>query len=345
MKFINDRGDVSRTRKVGGALVILAAVVVIASTFYNNLFSVGPAFEAMIDDFRPMIAEESTEAAQADLQMLAAVGTEFETAIVPGLSQQLGMTPEEFTQFTAANYPDVAAGVQALPEIVPTFEGLVGTLDSQRPLFESADAIPTESLPATTVPWSMLATGLGLLVGGLLLFFRPGWLGIAVTGVLSVVVVISVVALSLIPKANDADKLNENLTPIYTPELVAQANGALATVSAMGAQMQTEMLPDLAAQLGLGEAELNGFFAQNFPATAEAMATMPATMARFEGLVSNFESNLDNYETVQPVSFTPIIWTLFGVGIVGLAGTGLAFAGRRETVVAKDRKVSLGMAH
>ncbi|MFW2383050.1 MAG: hypothetical protein ACN4GZ_14955, partial [Acidimicrobiales bacterium] len=140
MKSILDRGDVSRARKLGGTLVILAALVVIASTFYNNLFNVGPDFEAMIDDFRPMIAEESTETARADLQMLAAVGTEFETAIVPGLSQQLGMTPEEFTQFTAANYPDVAAGVQTLPEIVPTFEGLVGTLDSQRPLFESADA-------------------------------------------------------------------------------------------------------------------------------------------------------------------------------------------------------------
>jgi len=49
----------------------------------------------------------------------------------------------------------------ALPTAIPTFDGLINTLDKQRPLFASADAIPTKSLPATTVPWALLGAGEG----------------------------------------------------------------------------------------------------------------------------------------------------------------------------------------
>jgi len=313
--------------------------VFLVLVFVNNLFEVGPAFEEMIDDFRPMLAEESIETAQADLVMLDAVGAEFETAIVPALSQQLGMTSEEFMAFTAANYPDVAAGVEALPVIVPTFSGLIETLDSQRDLFESADAIPTESLPATTVPWGLMFAGIALIGAGAILF-RPGLSGLATAGGLGVLLVVVTLVLSLIPKAADADELNDNLRPIYTPELVAQANGALVTVGAMGAQMQTEMLPDLAQQLGMSAEELNAFMGQNFPATALALGELPAAMGRFETLTSTFENNLDNYETIEPVAFSPIIWTMFLGGFVVIAAAALAWFMSRSTVGAVPTKGS-----
>lgn len=302
------------------------------SAITNNLFQVGPDFEAMIDDFRPMLAVESTDAARADLAMLEAVGTEFDTGIVPALSQQLGMTPDEFLAFTAANYPAVAEGVAALPTIVPTFNGLVDTLDSQRELFESADAIPTKDLPATTVPWGIFIAGLALIAAAAVLY-KPGWLGLAVTGGLGLLLIGTPLVLSLIPKSNDADELNDNLRPIYTPELIAQAKVALTTVGAMGTQMQTEMLPGLGEQLGMTEAELNGFLAQNFPATATALQSLPDAMGRFQTLTTTFEDNLDNYETVEPVALAPISWTLLIGGVVAFLASGAAWvldpAGRR----------------
>ena len=308
-------------RRIAGAIVAVVGVVLLISTFANNLFQVGPDFEEMIDDFRPMLAEESIAAARADLAMLGGVGTEFETAIVPALSEQLGMSGEEFMAFTATNFPAVANGVQALPEIVPTFNGLVDTLDLQRDLFDSADQIPTKDLPATTVPWGLFFAGLALVGAGIMLF-RPGRTGLWLTGGLGVLIVVVTLILTLIPKAADADDLNENLEPIYTAELVAQANGALETVGAMGTQMQTEMLPALAQQLGLSGDELNGFLAQNFPATAQALGSLPDAMGRFDGLVTTFENNLDNYDTIKPVAFTPIIFTLFFAGIVAVLAAG-----------------------
>jgi hypothetical protein len=309
--------------------VVAVGLVFLISTFANNLFKVGPDFEEMIDDFRPMLAEDSIASARADLAMLGGVGVEFETAIVPALSQQLGMSPEEFVGFTANSFPDVAGGIQALPQIVPEFNGLVDTLDSQRELFESADAIPTESLPATTVPWGLFFAGLVLIGVGVMLY-RPGRLGLALTGGLGVLLVIVTLLLALIPKAADADELNENLESFYTAETVAGAQGALATVSAMGTQMQVEMLPALGEQLGMSEDQLNGFLGENFPTTAQALQTLPEALGRFGGLVEAFDANQDNYETIKPVAFSPIIWTLFLGGLVTVAAFGVAIWGNRR---------------
>lgn len=332
------KGTASLIRRIAAGVVGLVGVVLLISTFANNLFQVGPDFEEMIDDFRPMLAEESIASAEADLSMLANVGTEFETAIVPAMSQQLGMTPEQFVGFTGENFPAVANGVQALPTIVPTFTGLIETLDSQRSLFESADAIPTQDLPATTVPWGLFFAGLALIAAGVLLY-KPGWLGLASAGTLGVGIVVVTLILSLIPKAADADDLNANLEPIYTQELVDGAKGALGTVGAMGSQMQEEMLPALATQLGMTGDQLNGFLGENFPNTAQALATLPDAMGRFNVLTANFENNLDNYETLKPVNFSNIIWTLFIGGLVTVAAAAIVWwSDRREgAMVGMDR--------
>ncbi|NNF55101.1 MAG: hypothetical protein HKN03_11750 [Acidimicrobiales bacterium] len=337
------RGEASVYRRSAALLVAAVGVVFLVSTLANNLFTVGPDFEEMIDDFRPALTEESIATAKTDLVMLEGVGAEFEAAIVPAVAPQLGMTEAEFMSFIEANFPDVASGVAALPEIVPTFNGLVDTLDSQRDLFQSADEIPTEALPATTVPWGFLVAGISLLVIGALLF-KPGWLAVALAGGFGVLVVGVVLVLSLIPKAADADELNDNLRPIYTPELVEQAKGALITVEAMGTQMQTEMLPALAQQLGMDQTQLNGFLGENFPATAQALGSMPEALGRFGDLTQTFDDNLDNYETIEPVSFFPIIWTLMVGAWIVLGAAVLAWWGGRAAQRTDEQRSKLGDA-
>ena len=316
-------GSVSMPRKISGGLVILVGVVFIVVTLINNLFAVGPAFEEMITDFRPLLAEESLNTARADIAVLEAAGEEFQTAVAPGMAQALGMTPEEFAGMVQGQYPAVAQGMQALPEITATFSGLIDTLDSQRALFESADAIPTDDLPATTVPWIITISALLAIVIGVMLFM-PGRVWPILAVVLGAALVITTFVLDLPQKAADADELNENLTTIYTQELIDGATGSLAVVGAMGEEMQTKMLPDLAAALGMSPDELNAFMGENFPATAAAMQSMPDSLPRFEAFVGTFAMNLDNYETIQPVSFTPIIWMMVIGGFLILLAGGYA---------------------
>jgi uncharacterized protein YidB (DUF937 family) len=314
-------GSVSLPLKIGVGLSIVVGVVFIIVTMMNSLFQVGPAFEEMIDDFRPVLTDESLSTARADIAGLEAVGVEFETAVIPGLAQAFGVTPEEFAAMTAAQYPDIATGMAALPEITATFNGLIDTLDSQQELFASADAIPTESLPATTVPWIVTLAGIAAIAVGVLMFL-PGRVWSIVAIVFGAVLVITTFALNLPSKAADADQLNENLTPIYTQQLIDGASQSLVVVSDMGEQMATEMLPDLASQMGMSQEELGAFLGENFPATAAVIQTMPETLQRFEAFVGVFATNLENYQTIQPVAFTPIIWMMVvGGALILLVGT------------------------
>ncbi len=302
-------GSVSTSRKISGAVVIVTGIVFLVITMMNNLFEVGPAFEEMIDDFRPVLTDESLAVAQADIDELEAAGVEFQTLVAPGMAQALGMTPEEFGALVQTQYPAVAEGMAALPTVTATFSGLVDTLDQQQELFASADAIPTESLPATTVPWIVAISGVVAIALGIMMF-KSGRLWPILVVAVGAGLVIVTFALSLPQKAADADQLNENLTPVYTQELIDGATASLVTIGAMGQQMQTEMLPDLATQLGMSQEELGAFMGANFPATAAAMQNMPDALERFDAFVGVFATNLDNYMTIQPVAFVPIIWSL-----------------------------------
>jgi hypothetical protein len=318
-------GSVSTPRKVSAGVVIVAGIAFLVITMMNSLFQVGPAFEEMIDDFRPVLTDASLSVAREDIAGLEAAGEEFQTVVAPGMADALGVSPEEFAGLVESQYPAVALGMAALPEITATFNGLIDTLDSQQELFASADAIPTTNLPATTVPWILTISGLLAIATGIMMF-KPGNLWAIIAVVVGSGLVLATFALSLPQKASDADQLNENLTPIYTEELIAGATQSLTVVGAMGQQMQTVMLPDLAAQLGMSQDELNTFLGENFPATAAAMQTMPETLERFEAFVAVFAANLDNYMTIQPVAFVPIVWAMIIGGALMLLAGGYCLA-------------------
>ena len=59
------KGTASPIRRVAAGLVVLVGVVLLISTFANNLFKVGSDFEEMIDDFRPMLEDEAIASARA----------------------------------------------------------------------------------------------------------------------------------------------------------------------------------------------------------------------------------------------------------------------------------------
>ncbi len=341
----------ARTRwatRIPAVIVMLVGVVLIGTTVMNNLFKVGPAFENLTAGFRPVLTAQAIETARADVAALGAAGIEFQTAVVPAMADRLGMTPEAFQAFVGERFPGVADGMAALPQIVPTFSGLIDTLDAQRGVFASADAIPTSSIPATTIPWALLIAGIVSLALGLFMWFVPRAGGIVAIALGAALVAVPF-ALSLPSKASDADQMNANLQPVYTPALITQAGGAVTTVGTMGTEMSDTMLPALADTLGMTAPELQTFLGDNFPATAAALQTMPASMERFQGLVRTFDTNLANYDTLKPVSFAPIIWTVIAAGAVLFVMGVWAFApGRRpETVMVEEpepirRPVSAG---
>ena len=195
--------------------------------------------------------------------------------------------------------------------------------------FEQADQIPTSNLPASTVPWIILLIGIGAIVVAIVMLGQKSkaWL-IAV--ILGVVVVAVSLLLSFLPKAGAADDLNDALKPVYTEQLISDSTQALGVVGAMGEQMQTEMLPALAQELNMGEAEMQGFLSQ-FPATAGALESLEDTMGRFQGLVTGFGAQLDNYNTIKGTALSPIVLVVLVAGLlIIVCGVWSFIAGRRD---------------
>ena len=234
--------------RVAAGLLVLIGAGFVAVTLAANLFSVGPAFDRLTDDFRPFMTQKTLQADQQGVDGLAAANTEIQGSMMPALAQQLGMSPQQFQAMMAEQYPAVTAGLAAMPKVTPQFSGLLTTLDQQRPYFKAADAIPTSSIPSTSVPWSLFAVGLITAGFGVWVWFKPRGSAIAVTVVGAALIAIPLV-LNMPHKASYADTLNDNLKPVYTESMVTQANASLTTLGAMGTEMQQKMLPDMATQL------------------------------------------------------------------------------------------------
>ncbi len=305
------------SRRLPAFGVLAIGVVVLIVLFANNLFTVGTAFEELTDAFRPIMTEEAIATAEQDVAGLGAVAAEFQTDAAPSVAEALQLSPEELNTFLGTNFPSVAAGVGALPDIVPEFTGVVELLAAQQGNFESADAIPTTFLPASTVPWIILLIGIGAVVVAILMLGRTerSWL---IAGVFGVVVVAFSLLLSFLPKATAADDLNEALKPVYNEELIAASGQALGVVGAMGQEMQEDMLPALSQQLGMSPAQMGEFLGQ-FPATEAALGGLSDSLGRFQTLVTTFDSQLENYDTIKDTSLYPIalIVLVSGLLIVG----------------------------
>ncbi len=323
-------------KNIIGAGVFIIGVALIVVVFANDLFTVAPAFEELTDEFGATVMQaDIITTAEGDVAALEAVSVEFGEVIVPTLSGAMGMDAASFTAFVGENYTAVATGVAALPQVVEQFNGVMQLMNSQLDNFEQADAIPTSSLPATTLPWIILLIGIAAVVVGIVLFFKFR-IGAILAIVLGVTVVASSVILNLVDKAGAADDMNEAFKPAYTEELVSGSEQALVVVGAMGQEMSSEMLPALAQQLGMSEEELGQFMAANFPATAEAMQTLEPTMGRFTVLVGAFDSQLENYNTIKDTVLQPIAWmVLIGGGLILILGAwGLIASGKDETAAA-----------
>jgi hypothetical protein len=304
--------------RAAGGLVAAVGAAFIVTVIVGSLFSAGPAFERMSDGFRPIMRPAPIGQLQSDLKGLSAVSTEFGTKGVPMLSQALKMSPAQFQAFMGQQYPAVATGMKQLPAIVTQFRGVVGTLQAEQGRFTKADAIPTSNLPATTVPWGLLAAGIVLFGLGLLMAVQPTLLRARLAVAMGAALLVASMAFSLPGKASAADTLNSHLKPVYTAQMLTGAKGALTVVGAMGQEMQTKMLPALGQQLGMDQAQLQGFLGQNLPAMAAGIRAMPQALGRFDGLLKTFDAHLADYDTLKPVSFVVVVWILIAGGIVAL---------------------------
>ncbi len=177
------------------------------------------------------------------------------------------------------------------------------------------------------------------MVGALLIacgVFLRWWWRAGVALLIGALMIAVPLALSLPGKATAADAMNTQMTPIFTAQTVASAQQSMATMEAMGVEMQTKLIPTLAQMLNTTPTQLEATLAAGFPALGASLTSLPASLAQFTTLVAAYDGSLADFNAIHGTQFTPIIDTILATGgfllLVGLLGAA-DLARRRQTVV------------
>ena len=148
---------------VGAALIVLPLAL--------NVPGKTKAVDGLTNAFRPAFTEPGTAQLRTDFDTVQAMDEELEGEMLPALATQLKVSPTQLEELLGKEYPAFAAGLAALPESLPRFDGLVGGIEANQANFNDADSIPWASTNTTTLLWLFIVPGgLLLLVGGISLF-------------------------------------------------------------------------------------------------------------------------------------------------------------------------------
>lgn len=129
-----------------------------------------PAKAQAVDDlagaFGPIFTNEGVAAVRSDMDVIQKMSDQLQTQTVPALAGALKLSPTQFQSFMTQNFPDVAAGMGRLNEILPRFQTLVYGMEKNVGNFQQASSIPTAGLSTTTLTWWMVIPGAALIVCG-----------------------------------------------------------------------------------------------------------------------------------------------------------------------------------
>lgn len=310
--------------RTAGVVAFTIGIVLIATVTASKLFAASNAFERVSETVRPTNTEATYAAMRTDIAGLVAIGDEFGSKGTAVLASAFHQTPAQVAQTFAAQFPNTAKGFIALPSITTDLTGLVNTLDGERARFARADDIPNGSQSSTTVPWFILICGiLSLLVGGTLMagLRRSAW----AAGLLGIVLIAVPLAFSLPQKASNADTMNDHLRPIFTTTNIAKLQGDVTTLTDMGTELQTKLVPTLSAALKIPPAQVTAFLGANFPVLSQGLTQLGAGLQRLGTNITTLGAIREDFLTSAEPTLAPIAWTVVGAGIfmVLFAGFGM----------------------
>jgi hypothetical protein len=323
-------------RKVSLTLVVAVGVFWLASTLVLGYSKKTQAVDNLTNSFRPAFTNASLAQGDADIKVATNFAQQFQTQAVPALAKQLSLTPEQFVHAVGTQYPAVGNGINQLPQILTYFDTVQRTMSAQQPNFHKADAIPTKSLPNTTVHWMFVILGISALAAGGAGFVLRRRIVAVLAGVLGVGVIATTLVLSVPAKTHAVDNMTAAFRPIFTTQSTEQARGYIATLRAMDTQLTTEALPGLAGMLKATPQQFTASLASIYPEIATGLQEMPAILGRIDALIAAVSDNIDNFALADAIptrtlSATGVEWQLaIPAAVLIVAAAGLATGERRH---------------
>jgi hypothetical protein len=153
-------------RRIIPALAALLGLGVILTTLVISTPTKTRAADRLNDAVRPLFTTQSATLARGYVTTLQAMDKQLTGQAIPGLADQLHVTPQQLTGTLATNFPTVATGLQQLPAILGRIDGLVTAVNGNVHNFALGDALPTKDLATTNVEWQFVIPGVVLALAG-----------------------------------------------------------------------------------------------------------------------------------------------------------------------------------
>lgn len=159
--------DLRRRRSVLAAPVALGiGLVLVIAPLAMSVPAKTQAVDDLTDAFRPAFSDSGLATTREHLDTVHAMIDELVADALPALAAGLEMPEADFQAFLAEQFPDVAAGLGSIDEILGRFDGLVAAVESDVDSFRGADSIPTSGTDTTLLHWLFVVPGLALVVVG-----------------------------------------------------------------------------------------------------------------------------------------------------------------------------------
>lgn len=289
----------SLRRTVCLVLTLFIGAGLIAFPFATDMFAKANGVDNLTGAFRDSFTEQALGSTTSDMASVTAMSREMQDEMLPALPAALGMSPQQFDDFTGQNYPDAAAGIAQLDSVLPRFQGLVTGLNQQADNFRQADAIPTSWAPASIVPYLFVVPGAILVVlalAGLAARRSQRGAGLAksaavVSLLVGLVFVVAPFAMSLPAKAQAVDEMTDSFAATFSEQGVSQIRDDLAVMRAMSTELATSTVPELAQAMRMTPEQFNEFLGQQFPEVATGMNQITGILDRFDTFATAVDDN------------------------------------------------------
>lgn len=320
-------------RRTAAVILVLAGLLLIVEPLADRLFTRTEPFEAMTNDFRPVMRPEVIATFRQDLRTIEGLPAAVNNNLIPAFAAQANVPPQQFAQLLATQYPKITGGLQAIGQIAPRLDATLTAMDAQRADFAKADSIPTNSQSTKSVPWAILIAGLVALIAGVAML-GPGRFVPAVATVLGALLIGVPLLISMPAKAAGADRLNASNRALLTTTNADSLRQALATFQEMGTEFQTNLIPGLAAQFKITPAQVLAN-----PVVSAIATSLPAGLERMQTFSVLIDENVPRYDAIKPVSFRRVTWVVVYAGIATLLAGLLGLTAAESKAILREHRI------
>jgi hypothetical protein len=317
-------------RRAAAVTTLLFGLFVLSLPLVFSLFSRTSASEHVTDSFRTTLSAQGVTALKADYATIRGLGTELVGGLRPQLARQLGMTQPQFDRFTARNFPAVAEAVKVVPPAIALVDPVVPQLERVQSSgdFRKVDAIPGLGLSLKVVPWLLVAIGLVAVGIGITGIARPSrgtvWAGF----VLGAATVIAAFALNLPAKFQAAHRIVAVGRVALSQKAADTATQTVAVVDATVKEVETKMVPALAARFGLPPGKLVAAIGRKYPGITKGLRDWPRIKPGAAALAAQQRANVHELARGDGVPFRTLPWLLIGSALILTLVAGVALIRR-----------------